>query len=164
MTDTTSWDRLVALVTDDPRVAPLVRSAVRDPASYLEQHSGAMADRGIDDPDEVEGVYALVDALEAIGEVAYVDWREDPDEVRAQLQGLPRVRATGIVLDVVGQGDQAVEQAVTAANRLLAPVGVAVVGINEGSDSYALVAVPADRVPAVLAAGAAVGGLVDRIG
>lgn len=154
MTDLAAWDRFAALLTDDPGVAPQVRLAVADPAGYLAAHEDALLQRGIEEADEVEGVVALVDALQGAGEVAYLDWKEEAGEVRAQVAGLPRVRAAGVALDAAGEGS--VEQVARAISRLLGPAGLVVVQVDEGSDAYPLVAVPADRLPALVAAGAAV--------
>lgn len=156
-----AWTRLTLLVTDAPGVLPQVLSAVSDPEGYLAAHADALDERGIEEADEVTPVVALVDALLEVGEVAYVDWKEASSEVCAQLASLPRVRAAGGVLDSL---DGRPDEVAAAANALLAPAGVAIVGLDEGSDAYALVAVPSDRVGALVAAGAAVGGVVTTFG
>lgn len=154
MSELTAWDRLAAVLTDDPGVAAPVRLALTDPAAYLAEHRLPLLDRGIERPEDIEGVLALVDELVARDECAYVDWREPPDQVRVALAALPRVRAAGISLAGVPDGDP--ERMATAANALLAPAGVVVVAVSEGSDAYPLVALPADLVPAAVAAGEAV--------
>ncbi len=156
-----AWTRLTHLVTDDPRVLPQVLSAVSDPAGYLAVHRDALDERGIEEADEVTAVVALVDALLEIGEVAYVDWKEAAHEVRAQLAALPRVRAVGGALDSL---EGRPHEVAAAANALLAPAGVAIVGLDEDSDAYPLLAVPAHRVSTLVSAGAAVGGVVTTFG
>lgn len=156
-----AWTRLTLLLTDDPRVLPQVLSAVTDPAGYLAAHEDALDERGIEEADEVTAVVALVDALLEVGEVAYVDWKEASSEVCAQLAGLPRVMAAGGVPDSLAGRPHEVAAAATA---LLAPAGVAIVGLDEDSDSYALVAVPAHRVTTLASAGTAVGGVVTTFG
>lgn len=161
MSDAQAWTRLTHLVTDDPRVLPQVLSAVTDPTGYLAAHEDALDERGIEEPDEVTAVVALVDALRQIGELAYVDWKEAASEVRLQIAGLPRVRAVGGVLDSL---EGRPHEVAGAANALLAPAGVAIVGLDEDSDAYALVAVPAHRVSTLVSAAAAVGGVVTTFG
>lgn len=155
MSDVAAWTRLTALVTDDPRVLPEVLAAVTDPAGYLRTHRDTLSYRGIRQADDVEGIIALVDALEAIGEVAYVDWNEPADEVRALLARLSRVRATGLTL--VGGPDEDPEQVATGADLVLAPAGIRIVQLDEGSDAYPLVALPAAAVREALAVGAELG-------
>lgn len=161
MDDVQAWTRLTHLVTDDPRVLPPVELAVTDPGAYLARHEDDLYERGIEEPDEVTAVVALIDALLAVEEVAYLDWKAEVEETRAQLARLPRVRAAGVALDsLVGRP----QEAAAAANRLLEPAGVAIVGLDEDSDAYALVAVPTHRVTTLVSAGAAVGGVVITFG
>lgn len=153
MSDLAAWDRLVDLLTDDPRVAPEVRLALTDADAYLERHAEQLADRGIDEAGDVEPVLALDDALEAAGELAFADWQEDPEVLLELVTDLPRVRTAGVDLDTVAR-EGGVEEVLAAINRLLAPVGVVIAYINEGNDSYPLVAVPVDRMTAIEVAGA----------
>lgn len=161
MDDVQAWSRLTHLVTDDPRVLPQVLSAVSDPAGYLAAHQDALDERGIEEAGEVTAVVALVDALLEVGELAYVDGKEAAHEVRAQLAALPRVRAAG---GLPGSLEGRPHEVAAAANAQLAPAGVAIVGLDEDSDAYALVAVPAHRVTTVVSAGAAAGGVVTTFG
>lgn len=165
MSDVAAWTRLTALVTEDPRVLPEVIAAVTDPAGYLATHREALSDRGITAADEVEGIVGLVDALDAVGEVAYADWKEEADEVRALLARLPRVRAAGIALTggPDDDPDDDPERVAARANRAVAPAGVRIVQLDEGSDAYALVALPAAVVRDAVAAGAALDDVVRTL-
>lgn len=155
MSELAAWDRFVDLLTDDPRVAPEVRLALTDADAYLERHAEQLADRGIDEAGDVEAVLALVDSLAAVGDLAYVDWKEPSEYLLEMVGALPRVRATGIAIEGVLHHDD-VGPVVAAANRLLAPAGVVVVVVEEGTDGCPLVALPVDRHAAVVAAGEAV--------
>lgn len=158
MTDLAAWDRFAALLTDDPRVAPQVRLALTDPAAYLAEQRKVLFHRGIDRPENVSGVIALVDALGAAGDLAYLDWKGPAEEIADEVGALPAVRATGIVIDgVPDHAEYLTDPVVAAINRLLAPAGVVVLTVEEESDGCPLVAVPVDRRSALVAAGAAVG-------
>lgn len=62
------------------------------------------------------------------------------------------MRSAGIDLEPAGRPRGDVETVAAAANRLLAPVGVALVIVDEDSDAYPIIAVPLDRVPRILQA------------
>lgn len=155
MSDAQAWNRLTDLVTADPRVAPFVRRAVEDPEGYLADHEEALAERGIEEADEVSPLIALIDALLETGELAYLDWKAETAEVTAHIAALPRVRATGIDLGAVVDAEL-LEDAVRAVNGLLAPASLEIVMLDEDSDAYPLVAVPADATEAVTEAAQAV--------
>lgn len=155
MHDVQAWIRLTDLITDDPSVRQLVRSAVDDPAAYLAAHADTLGARGIDEADEVTPLLALIDALEGVGELAYLDWKAEASEVAAQVARLPHVRAKGVELASIADAEL-LEDAVRAANALLAPAGLAIVMLDEDSDAYPLVAVSLDRLDALEAASAAV--------
>ena len=160
MSDLAAWTRLTGLLTDYPAVLAQVHRAVTDPEGYLAEHADDLAERGIDDAVDVEPVIALIDALIAIDEVAYVDWNDPADVVADELGALPRVAAAG----VVPEGEGRVEEVVAAVNAQLAAAGVVLVALDEDSDAYALVAVPQDRLAAVQEAGRAVGDIVRLLG
>lgn len=156
MDATRSWSELATLLTDNPAVAAAAARAVADPVGYVRDHEVALKTRGIHDADRLTPAIALVDALMDTGELAYLDWKADPDDVVGLLADLPRVRDAGVDVDPAGELRGGVEAVVVEVNRLLAPVGVVVIVVDEGSDAYPLVAVPLDRLPRILESAATV--------
>lgn len=154
---TTAWSELARLLSDDPEVASATTRAVEDPAGYLAEHEESLGQRGIEDAEEVTGAIALVDALAEAGDLAYLDWKASPEEVAGQLGALERIRDAGVDLDPVGGLDVEVEVAAGAANHLLSEEGLYVLILDEDSDAYPLVVVPAARVSDILTAAAAAG-------
>ncbi|MFG2629593.1 DUF6630 family protein [Streptomyces sp. NPDC048473] len=68
-----------------PAVAERVLHAHDDPGRYVRTHADRLADRGIDEPIPDLAWIALVDALDEHQLLAEFDWKEGPDEIRAQL-------------------------------------------------------------------------------
>ena len=136
------WTRLCELLDDDPELAPAVRLAVTDPAEYFAQHQGALLDRGVESADEVDPWTALIDGLDDAGALAYLDWKDSGVELADALPQLPRVFATGVDVDEVGDVDGALPAAITRADSILATHDLRIVYLDEDSDAYPLLVVP----------------------
>jgi len=117
------WQRLCALLDDDPELWPTVRATLEDPPA---------------DP-----WTALLDGLDDAGALAYLDHDDEGSELAEALAGVPRVRDARLDLGPVTDTDGDVPTAVRAADRVLAPAGLCLVHLAEGSDAYPLVAVRA---------------------
>lgn len=122
----TRWRRLCALLDDDPELWPTVQATLEDPPA---------------DP-----WTALLDGLDDAGALAYLDHDDQGMELAEALAGVPRVRDArldGAPLDLgaVTDTDGDVPTAVRAADRVLAPAGLCLVHLDEGSDAFPLVAV-----------------------
>lgn len=138
------WERLCALLDEDPQLWPAVRQALLDPASSFAEHAEALADRGIEDPAAIDPWVTLVDGLDDAGALAYLDRADQGSELADALAGIPRVRAAGVDLGPVTDTDGDVPTAVRAADAALAPAGLCLVYLDEDSDAYPLVVVRAD--------------------
>lgn len=153
MTHTQTWVSLAEIISDDDSVKSTARQFVTDPSAYYTAHEDDLSQRGIDDADEVTGVIVIIDALDAVNEVAYLDWKSPADEVVGLLQRLPRIAASGVDLQVLvdpGYDAEAdVETVVRWVNGLLAPTDVTVAILDEDSDAYPLIAVPTGKVVAL---------------
>ncbi|MGD7788325.1 DUF6630 family protein [Propionibacteriaceae bacterium Y1700] len=160
MDATGTWRDLATLLTDDTSVLAALTQAVADPPAYFRDHEDALDERGIDDPDDITGTIALIDALMDTGELAYLDWKSASEDVAGLLARLPRVQEAGIDLDRAGESQADVETVVAMVNRLLEPAGLVVIIIDEDSDAYPLVAVPLDRLPRILAAATPAGATI----
>lgn len=121
------WARLCDLLDDDPEVAPAVLEA--------------------DDDDRWT---ALIDGLDEAGALAYLDEGDSGVELADALPALPRVFRAGIDLDEVGDIEGGIDEAATRADELLARHGLRLVFLEDESDAYPLVAVPAENVSAIL--------------
>jgi hypothetical protein len=119
----TRWQRLCALLDDDPELWPTVQATLEDPPA---------------DP-----WTALLDGLDDAGALAYLDHDDQGSELAEALAGVPRVRDARLDLGRVTDTDGDVPAAVRVADELLAPVGLCLVHLDEGSDAYPLVAVQA---------------------
>ncbi|GAB3598397.1 DUF6630 family protein [Microbacterium tumbae] len=135
---TEDWIVLCALLDEDAELAAAVRSA-------------AEAEDG-DDPWIV-----MLDGLDDAGALAYLDRTDSGIELSDALAQLPRIFATGVDLEPVGDVDGDLESAVDVAVRMLAPYGLGLVYLEEDSDAYPLVAVPRDRVERIVSLAAARG-------
>lgn len=88
----TARDALVAIATmlaiDEPTVAERATAAHDDPRAYVRRHARRLDNRGITGPIPLLPWIAMIDALDDVGLVAEVDWKEEPDEVVRQLRKL----------------------------------------------------------------------------
>lgn len=117
------WERLCALLDDDPELWPTVQATLDDPPA---------------DP-----WTALLDGLDDAGALAYLDAGDQGEELADALTRVPRVVRAGLDLGPVTDTDGDVPTAVRAADAVLAPAGLCLVHLAEDSDAYPLVVVPA---------------------
>ncbi|MEV0675627.1 DUF6630 family protein [Actinosynnema sp. NPDC050436] len=159
---TNARDALTALAAllapDVPEVGGRVLAAHDDPAGFLAAHADRLDERGIDEPVPNLAWIALVDALADHGLLAEVDWKEDPQEVLAQLRVLrssPADAAWGRVDGV----DTAVPtfDFLVAAGSALRAGGTALAVLDIESDCYPLVLLPADRADELVGLAATAG-------
>ncbi|ALG09362.1 DUF6630 family protein [Kibdelosporangium phytohabitans] len=135
------------LAPGNPDVTDRVVHAHSDPDSYLRAHADQLDERGIDEPIPNLARIALVDALTGHGLLAEVDWKEDADEIVAQLKRLRSSPAQpgawvwftgGTGLDTYGF--------LELAGSELHARGTALAVIDIESDCYPLVLLPADQL------------------
>ncbi|SCX44062.1 hypothetical protein SAMN03159343_1348 [Klenkia marina] len=119
--DLARWERLCALLDDDPELWPSVQATLEDPPA---------------DP-----WTALLDGLDDAGALAYLDHDDQGSELAEALAGVPRVRDARLDLGRVTDTDGDVARAVQVADEVLAPAGLCLVHLAEDSDAYPLVAV-----------------------
>jgi hypothetical protein len=88
----TERDALLAVATllapAHADVAERTLSAHDDPDAYLAEHADRLDERGIDEAIPNLAWIALIDALDDHRLLAEIDWREDSQEIIAQLRGL----------------------------------------------------------------------------
>lgn len=153
MTDEFTWDTFARLVTTDESALAAVRQFTADPDAYFADHEDDLIQRGIEDSEDVTGAVVVIDALGKVDEVAYMGWKSPVDEVVGLLERIPRVKDTGINLEVLvepGYPQEAdVETVVGWINALLADSDVTVAILDEDSDAYPLIAVPTDRAASI---------------
>lgn len=150
MTEADVWTRLARLLDDDPQLVASVGLAAADPAAYFSAHERDLVDRGIGEPEDVDPWLVAIDGLDEAGALAYMDWKDTGVELVDALAGLARVARAGIDLETVADVDGDLTAAVTAADALLAPHGLRLVYLEEDSDAYPLVVVPAADAEAIV--------------
>lgn len=149
-----SWTDLVRLITDEPSAHAAVNRYSADPDAYFADHEDDLAQRGIEDPDDVTGPVVIIDALDKVDEVAYLDWKSPVDEVVGLLDRIERIKDAGVDLEVLvdpGYSQEAdVETVVGWVNALLGDSEVTVAILDEDSDAYPLIAVPTPTVESIV--------------
>ncbi|WP_424464850.1 DUF6630 family protein [Pseudoclavibacter helvolus] len=172
MTDDTSWERLCALIDDDPEIWPSVRQALRDvdgedddaTDTQGDASAGHTTDESGVEPDRADEAWeALIDALDDCGALAYLHANDSGMELADALAGVPRIVRLGLDTDEVGDVDGDVPAAASAADALLAPVGLAIVFLEEDSDAYPLVVVPRTSVGEIVDTAASLGFLARQL-
>ncbi|MFF8693693.1 hypothetical protein ACF08W_15975 [Streptomyces sp. NPDC015144] len=134
------------LAPERPAVAERVLLAHDDPEGYARAYADELEDRGVDGPVPELLRIALVDALYAHGLLAEFDWKEHPEEIRAQLRLLdsaPAVDPWGLFED----GDLLLPtyDFLEVCGRRYREVGAALAVIDLESDCYPVVCLPAAR-------------------
>lgn len=132
------WTRLCALLDDDPELAAAVR-------------------RAVESADGVDPWLVVLDGLDDAGALAYLDGRDSGVELADALAELPRIFAAGVDLDPVGDVGGELPDAVAVANGILAAHGLTLVYLEEDSDAYPLVAVPAGDAEQIVALASGLG-------
>lgn len=123
------WTRLCELLDDDPELAPAVKHAV--------------------DNDE-DAWTALIDGLDDAGALAYLDWKDTGIELADALPQVPRVFATGVDLDEVGDVEGDLTVAIVRADSILASHDLRIIYLDEDSDAYPLVVVSIKNVAEII--------------
>ncbi len=121
------WARLCRLLDDDPQIVAAVSQAVDEP--WL----------------------VMIEGLDDAGALAYLEPGDTGAQLADALAGLPRVFATAVDLDAVGDVDSDLATAVAVANEMLDEHGLALVYLEEEPDAYPLVAVSADDTEEIVA-------------
>ncbi|MDQ0644075.1 DUF6630 family protein [Microbacterium murale] len=151
------WTRLCALLDDDAELAASVRTAVENPAEYYAAHADDLRDRGIESAADIDPWLVIIDGLDEAGALAYLDWKDGGAQLADALAGLPRIFATGIDLDAIGDIEAELPTAVAVANGMLDEHGLTLVYLEEDSDAYPLVAVEADDAEQIVALASSLG-------
>ncbi len=133
-----SWELLCRLLDDDEELLVGVRA---------ELESGEDADAWA----------TLFDGLDDSGALAYLESTDTGVELADALAQLPRIFATGIDLDPVGDVED-LDAAITVAAGMLIARGLTLIYLEEDTDAHPLVAVPADRAERILGLAAELGG------
>ncbi|MFB6815360.1 DUF6630 family protein [Streptomyces sp. NPDC056347] len=148
-----------------PAVAERVLLAHRDPEGYVRLYADELEDRGVDEPVPELLRIALVDALHAHGLLAEFDWKEHPEEIRAQLRLLdsaPSADPWALLED----GDTRLHtyDFLEVCGRRYRDVGAALAVIDLESDCYPVVCLRAARTGELIASAAGAGIAVHVLG
>jgi len=126
-----AWERLTRLLDDDELLWPLVRGAAQDGGGQ-------------------EAWEALLDGLDDAGALAYLDAGDTGMELADALAQLPRVFRLKLDLGVVNDTDD-LDEAMAAADRLLAGRGFRLVELQDDDDeAHALAVVEAGNLPEIV--------------
>ncbi|MGW1297165.1 DUF6630 family protein [Streptomyces sp. NPDC002533] len=148
-----------------PDVAEEVLRAHDSPHDYVRAFADRLDERGIDEPVDNLAWIALIDALAARGLLAEFDWKEDPQEIRAQLRKLesrPSVdpwalfEADGTALPT--------DEFLHACGRHYREIGAALAVLDIDSDCYPVVGLRAARADELTALAARAGFPVHHLG
>lgn len=155
----TSLAEIASLLAPDlPAVAQEVLRAHDSPRDYVSAFESRLADRGIDEPVDNLAWIALIDALDAHGLLAEFDWKEDAQEVRAQLRKLEsRPSVDPWVLLEAGEMLLPTERFLHSCGRRYREIGAALAVLDIESDCYPVVGLRAARADELTA-------LADRAG
>lgn len=156
------WARLSALLDDAPEVAAVVTFALTDPEAYFLRYQDDLLERGIEEPEDVDPWIGLLDALDQEGALAYLDWKDSGVELVDAMSAVPRVVASGVDIDPAADVDGSLETAIAHLDGLLAGHDLRVLLLDEDSDAYPLVVVPAGNVEEIVVLAGRVGHEVRR--
>lgn len=132
------WMRLCALLDDDAELIAEVRSAA-------------------DSADEADPWMIMLDGLDEAGALAYLNRKDSGPQLADALAGLPRVFATGVDLDAVGDFEGELPTVVARTNGILDEHGLTLVYLEEEPDAYPLVAVASDDADEIVSLASALG-------
>lgn len=139
-------------------VAEQVLHAHDDPEGYVRDHAGSLEHRGIDGPVPQLAWIALIDALAEHRRLAELDWKEDSEEIRSQLQGLEsRPSVDPWVLVETDDMLLPTKEFLEACGRHYRDVGAALAILDIESDCYPVVCLRAARVQELTALAARAG-------
>jgi hypothetical protein len=160
-TDTvrTSLEAMASLLAPaHPDVAEQVLHAHDDPEGYVREHADRLEERAIDEPVADLAWIALVDALDDHQLLAEFDWKEDSEEIRAQLGMLAsRPSVDPWALFDAAEMSLPTHDFLTACGRHYREVGAALAVLDIESDCYPVVCLRAARAEELTA-------LADRAG
>ncbi|MGW1409027.1 DUF6630 family protein [Streptomyces sp. NPDC002403] len=143
----TSLEAMASLLAPaHPNVVERVLRAHDDPEGYVRTHADQLAERGIDEPVVNLAWIALVDALCDHRLLAELDWKVDPQEIRAQLRMLvswPSV-APWVLFDA-DEMSLPTYEFLAACGRHCRDVGAALAVLDIESDCYPVVCLRAPR-------------------
>ncbi|MFF2008524.1 hypothetical protein ACFVWY_05535 [Streptomyces sp. NPDC058195] len=129
-----------------PAVAERVLLAHDDPEGYVRAYADELEERSVYEPVPELPRIALVDALYAHGLLAEFDWKEHPEEIRAQLRLLGSApTADPWVLFEDGDLRLATYDFLEVCGRRYRDVGAALAVIDLESDCYPVVCLRAAR-------------------
>ncbi|NEB39430.1 DUF6630 family protein [Streptomyces sp. SID14515] len=162
----TSLAEIAALLAPaHPAVAEEVLRAHDSPHDYVSAYAGRLADRGIDEPVDNLAWIALIDALDAHGLLAEFDWKEDPQEIRSQLQKLEsRPSIDPWVLFEAREMLLPTDTFLDACGRRYREIGAALAVLDIDSDCYPVVGLRAARADELTALAARAGFPVRHLG
>ncbi|MEU9676993.1 MULTISPECIES: DUF6630 family protein [Streptomyces] len=141
-----------------PDVAEEVLRAHDSPHDYVSAFADRLDDRGIDEPVDDLAWIALVDALAAHGLLAEFDWKEDPQEIRAQLRKLEsRPSVDPWVLFEADASTLPADEFLHACGRHYREIGAALAVLDIESDCYPVVGLRAARAGELAALAARAG-------
>ncbi|MFI0113143.1 DUF6630 family protein [Streptomyces globisporus] len=149
-----------------PGVAEEVLRAHDSPHAYVSAFADRLDDRGIDEPFGGLAWIALVDALAAHGLLAEFDWKEDPQEIRAQLRKLesrPSVDPWDL-FEADAATTLPTDEFLHACGRHYREIGAALAVLDIDSDCYPVVGLRAARAGELTALAARAGFPVHHLG
>ncbi|MGX8274064.1 DUF6630 family protein [Streptomyces sp. PBSH9] len=148
-----------------PGVAEEVLRAHDSPHDYVSAFADRLNERGIDEPVDNLAWVALIDALAAHGLLAEFDWKEDPQEIRAQLRKLEsRPSVDPWVLFEADGTTLPTEAFLHACGRHYREVGVALAVLDIASDCYPVAGLRAARADELTVLAARAGFPVHHLG
>ncbi|WP_119697820.1 DUF6630 family protein [Microbacterium halotolerans] len=144
------WTRLCQLLDDDQELLEAVELAAGDPEAFLAAHGDMLGELGVTKASQIDPWLAMIDALDDAGALAYLEGDDAGEELADALAALPRIVAAGAELDEVSDVEDSLVAAIVVADRLLAPHGLRVVYLDEGTEDVPLVVVPVANVEEIL--------------
>lgn len=148
-----------------PTVAEEVLRAHDSPHDYVRAFGDRLEGRGIDEPVDDLAWIALVDALDAHGLLAEFDWKEDVQEIRAQLRKLEsRPSVDPWALFEAEEALLPTEEFLHACGRRYREIGAALAVLDIESDCYPVVGLRAARADELTALAARAGFPVQHLG
>ncbi|MFJ2027693.1 DUF6630 family protein [Streptomyces sp. NPDC087897] len=148
-----------------PDVAEEVLRAHDDPNGYVSAFEDRLEERGIDEPVDNLAWIALVDALTARGLLAEFDWKEDGEEIRAQLTALES-RPSGDLWALFETTETSLPtyDFLHACGRHYREIGAALAVLDIDSDCYPVVGLRAARADELTALADRAGFTVEHLG
>ncbi|WP_405634063.1 hypothetical protein OG543_00475 [Streptomyces sp. NBC_01178] len=148
-----------------PGVADEVLRAHDDPNGYVSAFEDRLEERGIDEPVDNLPWIALIDALAARGLLAEFDWKEDAEEVRAQLGALEsRPSPDPWTLSEPAGTSLPTYDFLHACGRRYREIGAALAVLDIDSDCYPVVGLRAARADELTALAGRAGFPVEHLG